>query len=120
MSGENHTLKYYQSLKKTLEINPYHPVIKALAEKIEKPDNEEELKQLAVVLYESTLIRSGFELTDAHGFVGRIEQILRGSLGVSSDAEAEYTVVPAKEREYADDKKKEESADAEDVEHDEL
>ncbi|KAI8825432.1 Hsp90 protein-domain-containing protein [Chytriomyces cf. hyalinus JEL632] len=119
-TGENHMLKYYQSLKKTLEINPYHPVIKALAEKIEKPDNEEELKQIAVVLYESALIRSGFELTDAHGFVGRIEQILRGSLGVSSDAQAEYTVVPAKEREVGDDKKKkEDSADVEDVEHDE-
>ncbi|KAJ3230294.1 hypothetical protein HDU78_008493, partial [Chytriomyces hyalinus] len=66
----------------------------ALAEKIEKPDNEEELKQLAV--------------------------ILRGLLGVSSDAEAEYTVVPAKEREDVDDKKRGDSADAEDVEHDEL
>ncbi|KAJ3014041.1 UNVERIFIED_CONTAM: hypothetical protein HDU68_000454, partial [Siphonaria sp. JEL0065] len=117
-SGENYMLTYYQGLKKTLEINPFHPLIQALAKKVEKDGANPELAHLATVLYESTLIRSGFELKNPHDFAGRVEQILRSNLGVDADAEAEYTVVPAKEKSGdEDDEKKDES---EEVEHDEL
>ncbi|KAI9336290.1 Hsp90 protein-domain-containing protein [Obelidium mucronatum] len=118
-SGENVMLMYYQSLKKTMEINPFHPLIQALAKKVEKDSANPELTQLAFVLYESTLIRSGFELKNPHDFAGRVEQILRSNLGVAADAEAEYTVVPAKEKvDGEDDEKKDD--ESEEVEHDEL
>ncbi|KAI8621575.1 heat-shock protein 90 [Chytriomyces sp. MP71] len=116
-SGENYMLKYYQSLKKTLEINPFHPLIKALSEKVKQDEKSPELVQLAVVLYQTTLIRSGFELSDSHDFAGRVEQILRSNLGVSADAEAEFTVVPAKER---TEDERDATAMPEEVEHDEL
>ncbi|KAJ3130987.1 hypothetical protein HK100_007052 [Physocladia obscura] len=129
-TGENFMLNYYQTLKKTLEINPYHPLIKALNEKVEAvvSDGEDEdeiaeLKGYATVLYESTLIRSGFELKNTQDFAGRVEQLLRGRLGVAKDAEAEYTVVPAPEKiegEEGDTVVEEEEEKVFEVEHDEL
>ncbi|KAJ3290410.1 hypothetical protein HDU79_003218 [Rhizoclosmatium sp. JEL0117] len=119
-TGENMMMNYYQTLKKSMEINPFHPLIKALAKKIKTgKEDDEDLKHMARVLYESTLISSGFELKNVQEFAGRIEQILRANLGVPKDAEAEYVAVPAKDKvEGEDDEKKD---DAEEVpEHDEL
>ncbi|KAJ3384508.1 hypothetical protein HDU84_002901 [Entophlyctis sp. JEL0112] len=125
-SGENYMLTYYQSLKKTLEINPYHPLIKALNKKIDaaaEDNNNDDYVEMAKVLYESTLIRSGFELKNSHEFAGRVEQILRANLGVPKDAEADYVVVPAPEKTEDDDSdagKSDNTVVVEENDHDEL
>lgn len=49
--------------KKTLELNPHHPVNKELLAKVkESPDGElsEEFKEYADLLYNSALLNSGF------------------------------------------------------------
>ena len=115
---------YYATLKKTLEINPKHPLILGLKKQVEKGESSVDLEEKAQVLYETSLLRSGFDLKDTLDFAARVERVLRLSLGVDLEAEAEVDVVPAPEK--TEDESEEKSAaageegDAEEVEHDEL
>ncbi|CAG8523026.1 582_t:CDS:2, partial [Scutellospora calospora] len=95
---ENEFLKdFYAKQKKTLEINPYHPLIIGLLDIVEKGKADENTKEMVQVLYESTLIRSGFELKDNIKYVTMIEKILRRNLGIDPDAKPEINIVPAED-----------------------
>ena len=50
---------YYASQKKTLEINPRHPLVKTLLAKVEDDTDDVTAKDLAVVMYETAVLRSG-------------------------------------------------------------
>jgi HSP90 family molecular chaperone len=52
-----------QNSKKILEINPSHPAIKELFERV-KDDPDKETEDLASVLFEGALINSGKYLTN--------------------------------------------------------
>ena len=78
---------FYMKQKKTLEINPGHPLIKELLRRVQNEKAvDQTTKDLARVMYESALLRSGFALQDSTGFATRIERMLRLSLGVDVDA----------------------------------
>lgn len=53
---------FYANQKKVLEINPNHPLITGLLEKVESGKNDDKLKEWVEVLYDTTLIRSGYML----------------------------------------------------------
>merc|ERR1719168_276870 len=74
---------------KILEVNFRHPVIIGLKEKIE--DDSDEAKDLAMLLFDSALLQSGFVIeADAIGtFASRVDRIVRAGLGVDPDAEVE-------------------------------
>ena len=78
---------FYAGQKKTLEINPRHPLIRELQRRVEKEEQDQTTSDLARVLYEAALLRSGFTLKDSADFAGRIERMLRLSLGVDLSAE---------------------------------
>ncbi|KAI9001433.1 heat shock protein Hsp90 [Trametes punicea] len=90
--------------QKVLEINPRSPLIEGLLKRVEQlpseeeePDveAEEELKEVATVLVDGALVRSGFAVTDSNDFFTRVDRILRRSLGVSETAPTDTTVKPA-------------------------
>lgn len=85
---------YMMKMKKTLEINPNHPVIKELL-KIVLDDKTEESKPLAMLLYYSAQVSSGYDVTDPKSLNEQIDHLIRFKLGVDSDAKTEYTVKPA-------------------------
>ncbi|KAI0723162.1 Hsp90 protein-domain-containing protein [Earliella scabrosa] len=90
--------------QKVLEINPRSPLIEGLLRRIEQlPAEEEErdieaedeLREVATVLVDGALVRSGFAVTDSNDFFTRVDRILRRSLGVSETAPTDTTVKPA-------------------------
>ncbi|KAI9066781.1 heat shock protein Hsp90 [Trametes sanguinea] len=90
--------------QKVLEINPRSPLIEGLLKRIEQlpedeeerdPEAEEELREVATVLVDGALVRSGFSVTDSNDFFTRVDRILRRSLGVSETAPTDTTVKPA-------------------------
>lgn len=112
---------FYATQKKTLEINPRHPLIKELNHRVQKNKHEETTKDLANVLFETATLRSGFSLRETASFAERIERMLRLSLDVPLDAkvEEEPELEPVKE-EAADDEEEvvaegEEGEEGEDV-----
>lgn len=50
--------------QRTLEINPDHPLIAALKDKVEADKDDAAAKDAAALLYETALLESGFELDD--------------------------------------------------------
>ena len=97
MSCDLHS--FYASQKKTLEINPRHPLVKELRRRVEADEQDETTGDLARVLYETAVLRSGFALKDSGDFAKRIERMLRLSLGVDVTAEVEREEFPEEEEE---------------------
>jgi len=105
---------FYATQKKTLEINPRHPLIKELNHRVQKNKEETTTKDLANVLFETATLRSGFSLSETASFAERIERMLRLSLDVPLDAqvEEEPEPEPAKDEEEGEGDEEEVSADA--------
>jgi len=81
--------QYYATQKKTLEVNPRHPLVKELKKRVDTNKDEETTKNLAVVLFETATLRSGYGLQDTSGFAERIEHMLRLSMNVPLDEKVE-------------------------------
>lgn len=78
-------IRFYKGQKKTLEINVRHPLIKKLAAQVEEDGESQTAKDLAEVLFETAVLRSGFMLEDSAAFAGRIERMLRLSMDIDLD-----------------------------------
>jgi heat shock protein beta len=88
-SGGDATTSYYLNQKKTLEINPRHPLIKDLLRRVEDSKDDQTAIDLARVMLEAATLRSGYDLKDSAGFADRIETMLRRAMGVSLDEKVE-------------------------------
>ncbi|KAF8165360.1 Hsp90 protein-domain-containing protein [Crassisporium funariophilum] len=97
-------LHEYAMKAKLLEINPRSPLIEGLLRRVmDLPadederdlEAEEELKEVASILIDGALVRSGFEVPDSNKFFSRVDRVLRRSLGVSETATTDESVKPA-------------------------
>merc|ERR1712083_93968 len=79
----DNTMSKYMMAKKTMELNPGHPIIKALKTKFAEDESDKSSKDLVMLLYETSLLASGFSLEDPSSFSGRIHKLIR--LGLSID-----------------------------------
>ncbi|KAJ8772784.1 hypothetical protein K2173_027961 [Erythroxylum novogranatense] len=79
----------YMRGKRVLEINPRHPIIKELRERVLKDPEDESVKQTAQLMYQTALMESGFVLTDPKDFASRIYDSVKSSLDISPDATVE-------------------------------
>ncbi|XP_068459535.1 endoplasmin [Clinocottus analis] len=88
-TGKDISTNYYASQKKTLEINPKHPLIKQMLNKVNGDAEDQTASDLAVVLFETATLRSGYHLADTKAYGERIERMLRLSMNVPLDEQIE-------------------------------
>uniref|UniRef100_A0A4W5RDH3 Endoplasmin n=1 Tax=Hucho hucho TaxID=62062 RepID=A0A4W5RDH3_9TELE len=86
-TGKDISTNYYASQKKTLEINPKHPLIKEMLKRINDNAEDQTASDLAVVLFETATLRSGYQLADTKAYGDRIERMLRLSMNVDLNEE---------------------------------
>jgi len=77
----------YMAAKKHLEINPDHSIIQQLRERVEKDKNDKTVKDLVVLLFETSLLSSGFSLEDSVTHSQRIFRMIKLGLGIDDDEE---------------------------------
>uniref|UniRef100_A0A8C4QVU1 Heat shock protein 90, beta (grp94), member 1 n=1 Tax=Eptatretus burgeri TaxID=7764 RepID=A0A8C4QVU1_EPTBU len=85
-TGRDPAATFYANQKKTLEINPQHPLIKKLLGLVKDDPKDKTAKDLAVLLFETATLRSGFALQDTRSYADSIERMLRLSLNIDPNA----------------------------------
>merc|ERR1712061_736844 len=75
----------YMAAKKHLEINPDHSIIETLRGKAEQDKNDKSVKDLVHLLFETSLLSSGFALEDPATHASRIHRMIKLGLGIDDD-----------------------------------
>ena len=75
----------YMAAKKNLEINPEHAIIKSLEAKVDADKNDKSVKDLVMLLYETSLLTSGFNLEDPQVHASRINRMIKLGLGIDEE-----------------------------------
>merc|ERR1719357_1334025 len=79
----------YMVAKKTMELNPSHPIIEALKDKFAADAADSAAKDLVWLLYETSLLTSGFTLDNPGSFSNRIHRLIKLGLSIDEDSESE-------------------------------
>merc|ERR1711935_686111 len=99
--------------RKTLEINPNHPVVADLLSKVKADKTDKAALDTAQVLFQTALIESGYEIADPSALVNRVYRLMSKELGVDPDAPLKEVEVPEEEEEAEEEDKDEQGDDSE-------
>jgi len=76
--------------KKTLELNPHHPVIKEMLQRVKADENaDEETREYGTLLYNMALLNSGFLIENPTEFIIPMQKLLKVGFGIRKDAPVE-------------------------------
>merc|ERR1711923_616906 len=77
----------YMAAKKHLEINPDHSIMETLRNKAEADKNDKSVEDLVHLLFETSLLSSGFSLEDPAVHAQRIHRMIKLGLCIDDDAD---------------------------------
>jgi len=80
--------------KKTMEINPKHAIVVELKKKFEADATDKTVKDLVWLLFETSLLTSGFTLAEPNVYASRIHKLIKLGLSIYED-DSSSAAVPA-------------------------
>ncbi|KAF5302404.1 hypothetical protein FQA39_LY10443 [Lamprigera yunnana] len=75
----------YMAVKKHLEINPFHRIVKNLRQKAETDKNSKAVKDLVILLFETAFLSSRFTLDELRVHASRIYRMIKFGLGIDEE-----------------------------------
>merc|ERR1711907_260841 len=106
--------------RKTLEVNPNHPVVVDLLSKVKSDKEDKAALDTAQVLFQTALIESGYDIADPTALVNRVYRLMSAELGVDPDAPLKEVEVPEEEEEAEEEEAEEETSSDDSEEKEEL
>jgi len=98
-----------------LEVNPAHPIIKELLDRIkDNSSGDKETEDMAKMLAETALINSGYSVASPSEFSKRFYKLFYGAMGIPKDSPIEDIEITLDEDEDEDGKKKKDEFDEDD------
>jgi molecular chaperone HtpG len=84
----------YMMAKKTMEVNPTNPIVASLCSKVSADQSDKTVKDVIWMLYDTSLLTSGFSLDDPTVFAGRIHRLIKLGLSIDDEEEGDAEEMP--------------------------